>query len=730
MSGSAPLDSDHWYRVASQRPKLRPDVVTHFHTVRGREWVLLRDPISDRFVRMHSTAWAFVCRLDGEATAEEALASANQTFGDTEISQVEAIQLLGWLHRVHLLRPGSVPDPGELDRLREDLGDRRRNRLWMSLLSPRMPLWNPDRLLTHLAPLTQAAFSWPGLALWVAVMCVAAVSLLGRGADLLAAGREVFDPDPLRAASLLVCFIGIKVVHEFAHGVAAKHFGRRAGIDASVRSMGILWIALLPVPYVDASGSWGLRNKWERAAVAMAGMYGELFLAALAALVWSATGVGWLHTAAYHVMFVAGATTLLANANPLLRFDAYYALSDVLEIPNLSSRGRDAWIYLGKRALGVRQLVVPWFDSGERAWLLLYGAASGAFRIFVLFWLVLLLADRAFFIGAALAVFGFYAWFLKPSLGLMAYLIGSPELAAAGRQAKLVSAGALATMGVLLFVLPVPDRDLALGSLEPQQLTPIFLPDEGFLVGSLPADHHAQPDGLPLVELDNPELRARLAQARAAEAATLVRLRDALGRDPRRSRHLQEDLTVLTERRQRLEARAAALAIKAPFAGTWLPGPLEALEGSFLRADTDQPVGWLADFRQFVVRVAADQELGPRLIETLSEGSSVELRLHSDPGQRIEGTLLGFVPGGLREPPSAALQLGAGGSLRTLAGEGSEGSLAEPYFEVQVAPDPDRLGAIARSGERVTVRFDLGSAPLGVQWWRSLRQLLQKRLAG
>ena len=39
-----------------------------------------------------------------------------------------------------------------------------------------------------------------------------------------------------------------------------------------------------------------------------------------------------------YVMLIAGVSTVLFNANPLLRFDGYYILSDLLEIPNLATR--------------------------------------------------------------------------------------------------------------------------------------------------------------------------------------------------------------------------------------------------------------------------------------------------------------------------------------------------------------------------------------------------------
>ena len=62
-------------------------------------------------------------------------------------------------------------------------------------------------------------------------------------------------------------------------------------------------------------------------------------LAAAAAILWSRTAPGIVNQCCHHVVIMASLTTILFNANPLMRFDGYYILTDLLEIPNLYSRG-------------------------------------------------------------------------------------------------------------------------------------------------------------------------------------------------------------------------------------------------------------------------------------------------------------------------------------------------------------------------------------------------------
>ena len=96
----------------------------------------------------------------------------------------------------------------------------------------------------------------------------------------------------------------------------------------------------LPVPYVDASSSAAFQEKWRRALVGAAGIVVELVLASFALLVWLNVEAGLLRAFAYNVMLIGGVSTILFNGNPLLRFDGYYVLADLLEIPNLADRAK------------------------------------------------------------------------------------------------------------------------------------------------------------------------------------------------------------------------------------------------------------------------------------------------------------------------------------------------------------------------------------------------------
>ena len=173
----------------------------------------------------------------------------------------------------------------------------------------------------------------------------------------------------LAPGNLVLLYLGmvvIKTLHEFGHALFCRKFG------GEVHVMGVMLMIFTPMPYVDATSSWSFRQRSKRVLVGAAGMIVELFVAALATFLWARTGPGTLHTLAYNMMFVASVSTLIFNINPLLRFDGYYILSDLLEIPNLNQRAIGQLRHLAESKLfGVKPSESPagtrrrWASAGR-----------------------------------------------------------------------------------------------------------------------------------------------------------------------------------------------------------------------------------------------------------------------------------------------------------------------------------------------------------------------------
>ena len=176
---------------------------------------------------------------------------------------------------------------------------------------------------------------------WLLVVLVGASSALQNLGALSDHSQGLFSLSNL--PWLFVSLTGMKLLHEMGHAFVCKRYG------GEVHAFGVMFLIMTPLPYVDTASTWGFKSRFQRAIVSAAGMMVELFLAAIGALVWSHTSAGIVNSLAYNVMVVGSVSSLLFNGNPLLRFDAYYILADLVDIPNLYQKAQQHWMYLGDR---------------------------------------------------------------------------------------------------------------------------------------------------------------------------------------------------------------------------------------------------------------------------------------------------------------------------------------------------------------------------------------------
>jgi putative peptide zinc metalloprotease protein len=306
--------SEHWHRVADRRVGLRPATQTRMQFFRGEKWFLVIDPLNNQFFRIAPAAHDFLCRLSRGATVQEVWEQCLARDPDGAPGQEEVIRLLSQLHQANLLC-GDVPaEPGAL--LERHTKRRRRElRSMVNLMSMRIATFDPDRFLQRALPAVRWLMSPFGAVLWLAVVGAAIKVAFDHAEELRTQSEGVLAPTNLPL--LYIGLLFIKALHELGHAFACRRFG------GEVHQMGLMLLYFSPVPFVNATASWAFRSKWHRIFVSSAGMIVEFFVAALAVFVWAATGDGALHSLAYNTIFVASVTTLLFNANPLMRYDGY-----------------------------------------------------------------------------------------------------------------------------------------------------------------------------------------------------------------------------------------------------------------------------------------------------------------------------------------------------------------------------------------------------------------------
>ncbi|MEM1107138.1 MAG: hypothetical protein AAGH99_00420 [Planctomycetota bacterium] len=732
MAIDRPTFNESWYRVADMTPRLRSLVQTFRQHYRGRLWVVFRDPSNNQFFRVDESAYRFVAMLDGRRTVAQVWDACNEQLGDAAPTQGEAIQLLGQLYTSNLIHADLPADAaGMFTRYKKRMNRQVRGYL-MNVLFARIPIFDPDRVLDRWSPLVGWVFGPVGIVLWAALIGFGLFSIADSAQDLYDQTGSVLNPANL--PYLYLSFGALKLIHELGHGFSVKYFGKKEQVSSEVHTIGLMLMVLTPVPYVDASSAWAFRSRWRRAFVGAAGMYVELACAAIAAIVWANTGdnAPTAHAIAYNVMFIASVSTLLFNANPLIRFDGYYILSDLAELPNLYQRSKDYLYYLVKKHVyAVQNPKNPSHSRGEIAWFTVYGLTSAAYRVFLGVTIVLFVAGQLFFIGMIMAFLAVVTFLLVPWGKWFKYLASNPELTRTRGRAVYASLAFVLLVAGLVGAVPVPDRDRAAAMVEPATMERVFAGADGFIKAALPTGEYAEPDGDPdnaLVKSDNLQLRTDYLRLQVERRQLETRYRDAMTEDAALAQALHGQLQAQREQIQRVGDQIDELEVIATNPGTWVSFDSDRLAGRFVRRG--EPLGVVASLDELVVRAAADQYLGPRLEVEDWVGRRVEIKNPNRPGATYHGTVTSVAESGGNELFSPAMGFTAGGAMATEATDQTGMKAAEAFFEVKITPDPTPGDAPPlMAGQRVQVRFTFAPRPLAEQGWLALRQLLMKRLS-
>jgi len=704
-----------WYRVAALKPSLKRQVRIRRHRYRGQVWYVVQDPASGRFHRFSPATCQLLGLMDGRRTMDEVWAEAAEQLGEAAPTQDETVRLLSQLHASDLLDCDVTPDFAELFERHSRQSSAQSTGRWRNPLAIRIPLWDPDRFLERTWPLLRPLTGIFGGLVYLLVVVLGGLSAAAHWQELTA---DVSDR--LLAAHNLVllwlCFPVVKLLHELGHAYATKAGG------GEVHDIGVLFLVFTPIPYVDATAATGFRSSWRRTLVGAAGMLTELFIASLAMLFWAAAEPGLARAIAFDVMFIAGVSTVVFNGNPLLRFDGYYILSDLIEIPNLAQRGMQYWRSLiESRLFRIKPLDPPVLSPGERAWFLVYTPAAFVYRIFVLIAIVTYVASVWFFIGVLLAIWGAVAMVVMPLLRAAGYVLSLPRQGRARQRALTVTFASLALIMLFVGVVPMPQRLITEGV--------VWLPEEAYVragtdgfvqkllvpVGSLVGP------GAALVESADPAIETRLKIASARIDEFEARLQAQMFRDRVRTELARAELAREQATVARESERVQALITRSAAAGKFEPEESANLAGRFFHQG--ETIGYVTPSEgSRIVRIVVPQD-DVDLVRSRLAG--VDVRLATRMSEVFHARLVREVPAARDYFPSPALSSAGGGALVADPSDpmGAKSLASTFQFDVEL-PEAART---ASYGARAYVRLVLQPEQLVFQWGRRIRQLFLAR---
>lgn len=725
----------------------RPDLTHRKHRYQGQVYWVVKEPVGLNYFRFQEEEFFILQQLDGQVSLDELKERFEEEFPPQKITVEELQQFIGTLHRSGLVI-ANVPGQGLQLKKRRD--ERRRKELLSAvanILSLRFKGIDPDRLLNWMHRWLWWLFSWPAVAAW----CVLAAS-----AGLLVAVQfDVFQSKlpsfhqffTLENAMWLAVAMGAtKVVHEFGHGLTCKHFG------GECHEMGVMLLVLTPCLYCNVSDSWMLPNKWQRAMIGAAGMYVEIAIASVCTFLWWFSEPGFLNQICLSTMFVCSVSTLIFNGNPLLRYDGYYILSDILEIPNLRQKATDI---LSRKllwwCLGVERPDDPFLPQRNQLMFAAYTVAAVAYRWFVTFSILFFLYKvfepyRLEIIGQIIACMSLYGLLVQPLYKLWQFFW------IPGRVEKVKKPRVYATIGVVAAILlaivyvPLPFRVYTPLVIKARDAAPVYVTVPGRL-DRLDVKLGQRVDaGQRLAQLSNIDLDLDLAQFEGQlqqvrlELVSLKKFRVhsdpsarlIIGGLEETEKSLVKQITEKQDDIERLTLKAEVAGVTLPAAYNAVrPDPNEQLPGWSGLATDAKNRGCYMNQSEMLCLIGDPKKLEANLtvdqadLNFVHEGQRVQIKLDELPFHTFEGVIDQISN---REMTSSPKQLSnkSGGELATKTDEaGVERPMSTSYLARVLLDNDDELLRLGLTGR---AKIHAGSRTLGQRFWRYVAQTFNFQL--
>lgn len=576
---------------SSSRPlpiRARPDLEARKQRYQGRIYWVVKDPVGLQYFRFEEEEFAILQMLDGHASLDEIAERFEAEFPPQTIRTEELQQFIGMLHRSGLVITHSGGQGVQLKKLRDEKTNKQRIATFSNILAVRFKGIDPDRILNVL----HSYFWW----FWTKQMLVVNLMLIASAALLILVQFDVFQSklpsfeaffsaqNWLLMAAVLA---GTKILHEFGHGLSCKYFG------GECHEIGIMFLVLTPCLYCNVSDSWMLPNRWHRAAIGAAGMYVELVLASICTFIWWFSEPGLLNYTCLNVMFVSSVSTILFNANPLLRYDGYYILSDIIEIPNLRQKATSILSRkLGHWCLGIEPPEDPFLPQRNQAFFALYSVAAAIYRWVVLL-SILYFLNKVFepyglkVIGQMIAMMSIYGLVVMPLWKLYKYFKVPGRLGKVKRWRLAVSTAVVLAVIAGVMSIPLPAYVYTDLVVQPLDFEAVTVRVEGVLE-EIPPDIKPGArveEGQVLARLSNPALEVSVLELEGqlelsqARIESLQRMRTGANSDDRKS--IESEINGTIQRIETIQAQLQLqrenldrLTIRAPRSGVIIPPEL------------------------------------------------------------------------------------------------------------------------------------------------------------
>lgn len=716
----------------------RPDLEAKKQSYHGRSYWVVKEPVGLNYYRFHEEEYAILNMLDGRTSLQEIKDRFQAEFAPQRITLQDLQQFVGMLHRSGLVISEATGQGRQLRRRGDQKKKKERLGKLANVFALRFRGIDPERILNFLNPVTKWLFTVPFLIFFLLFGSCAIMLVLVNFQEFrtkLPTFEQFFAAHNWIWLGTTMAIV--KILHEFGHGLSCKRYG------GECHEMGFMFLVFTPCLYCNVSDSWMLPNKWHRVFIGAAGMYVELILASIATFLWWFSEPGMFNFLCLSVMFICSVSTVVFNGNPLLRFDGYYILMDILEIPNLRQKATEIlkrWFQ--QYCLGLQLQENPFLPQKKQFWFALYTVASIIYRWVVVFSIMMFLMKvlepyglQA--LGRLVAVVGLSGMIIQPVWQIIKFF-RTPGRASKMKRKNVLSSLAVASAVVAAIVfIPLPYHVDCAVEIQPQNSKQVFAMVPGKLVEwkKRPGDRVRANETI--AELESIDLKIQKLQADSEFAIALTSyniLAEQANYDEEARSQLDTKREIALSKKEmvdKLKDQIDQLKVRAISDGVLLPAPNKPLpkqaaneeqlptwsgnpfdrrneEAYFSRADLMCLIG---EPDQMEAVLVVDQHD----IDLVAEGDEADIKIDSARLDTFSGIIESISEMDMKQSPESLSQQ-VGGRLNTEMGE--DGRLHPISTSYQAKVPLTNVEVPLRSGYRGQAKIYVGWKSMG---WRIYR---------
>lgn len=709
-------------------PPLRRDLIVTQQRFEGRTYYVVKDPISLQYFRMTDEDYYLATLFDGQRTFGQVREAYEARFPHIKLEYTpEDVneRVLRFANDLGMLQFLSVQGI-RLKAKYEAAKKQKKSKGGLYAFTNkvfffRFSLFDPDKIFGRMAKPIWWIYTPTALWISIAIILAAVVVFFRHAEGLDQALANIFHWENL--AVMWVLTIIVKSIHELGHGLTCKHFG------GEVHEVGFMSLVFTPYFFVNVTDSWVMPDRRHRMLVSAAGIYVELVIAALATFLWAIVQPGWFKDLLFNLILICSVSTILFNANPLMRFDGYYIMTDLIEVPNLQGKSRalvqhkvNSWLFGSSNKAGMlSRLPLP----KKRLWLFYtYAVLSWIYGYWVIYNLIVFMKPHLEPLGleglsdwfAWLAGIG---WIGVPFVHFVQQLqLTREDIKPGGRWRRIGMVFGLPFAAFMAFCfVPVElkiKRVCAIELAEPEQVRPEV---NGFVHEILVKEGDRVKAGQVLARLDNRDVRAKLVVAEQRLLATDLNIQKALGLEkPAELQQLQNLRQRFTAEVSEARRDVGLLELKAAQDGVILTRDLHLKSGQLLK--NGEVFCELTGLDPMRIKVP----LNEKQVRYVKTGNRVELQANAFPGRKFEGQIANtqFTP--ITKNMPAAFSAKRSGDVMTYVNKEGHEVPVDHIFAGQIdMKNPDGLLRPGMTGRAVIYA---GKRPFGRLVLQSLLDLV------